>query len=443
MANNWPQVELGDVVDEITVGFVGSMAHEYVPNGIPFLRSTNILPYKLSFDDIRYISRDFHEQLNKSRLQPGDVVIVRTGKPGTATVIPDDLKESNCSDVVIVRSGKNVNPRFLAYFVNGIAAGQVNAHLVGAVQQHFNVASAKKLRLYLPSRIEQDCIADILGMLDDKIELNRRTNETLEAMAKALFKSWFVDFDPVHEKAAGRQHTGLDPATGKLFPDSFEDSPLGPIPKGWRAVRLSDQTEAIKGLSYKGSGLAEQGVPMHNLNSVCEGGGYKYEGIKYYKGEYRERHLIHPGDVIVANTEQGHDCLLLGYAAIVPRTFGESGLFSHHIYKLRILESSPLTPDYLCRLLNSPKMHELVSGFGNGTTVNMLPVAGLEQLEFVLPPKPLIDSYTDLAISIRMKQERVLAQNKTLAMTRDSLLPKLLSGELSLPTNFDISHKPQ
>src|SRR5262249_41047132 len=153
----------------------------------------------------------------------------------------------------------------------------------------------------------------------DKIQLNRRMNETLEALARALFKSWFVDFDPLRSKAEGRQSLGLDAELAGLFPDTFEDSMLGKIPKGWRVAPLGELTEAMKGLSYKGSGLTETGLPLHNLNSVYESGGYKYEGIKYYQGDYRERHILYPGDVIVANTEQGHDLLLIGYPAIVPK----------------------------------------------------------------------------------------------------------------------------
>jgi type I restriction enzyme S subunit len=287
------------------------------------------------------------------------------------------------------------------------------------------------MRLPLPSRKEQDRIADIAGALDDKIELNRRMNETLEAMARALFQSWFIDFDPVHAKAARRQPDGLDPATAKLFPSEFELSSVGRIPKGWKVGKLSDHVEAMKGLSYKGEGLAEAGtgIPLHNLNSVYEGGGYKFSGIKWYTGEYKERHLIRPGDLIVANTEQGHDCLLLGYAAIVPEVFGEPAIFSHHLYRLRVRDDSPVTVDYLCRMLNSPQMHDLVSGYGNGTTVNMLPADGLQVPEFVVPPPQLIQRYSEYAESVRKRCERFVVENQDLANTRDTLLPRLLSGD--------------
>ncbi|MBN1591046.1 MAG: restriction endonuclease subunit S, partial [Pirellulales bacterium] len=204
MAGEWREVILEDVADEITVGHVGTMASEYVGTGIPFLRSLNIEPFRINKTDIRYITPEFHARLKKSTLRPGDVVIVRTGKPGATAVIPDWLTEANCSDLVIVRPGRELDRRFLAYFVNGVAQQHVASQLVGAVQQHFNVGSARQMRLLLPPIGEQKAIAHVLGTLDDKIELNRRMNETLEAMARAIFKSWFVDFDPVRAKAAGR-----------------------------------------------------------------------------------------------------------------------------------------------------------------------------------------------------------------------------------------------
>jgi type I restriction enzyme S subunit len=304
----------------------------------------------------------------------------------------------------------------------------------------------KLLLLPIPPRDTQTRIQSILTEFDDKIELNRRMNETLESLARRLFKSWFVDFDPVHAKASvRRQHPTwdnprvsrealpkLNPKIAELFPNEFEESTLGPIPKGWKIAKLKDHTEAVKGLSYKGSGLSDVGVPMHNLNSVIEGGGYKFHGIKYYTGEYKDRHIISPGEVIVANTEQGHDCLLLGYSAIVPPRFGDFGLFSHHTYRQRIRPDSPITVDYLSRLLNSPRMHDLVSGYGNGTTVNMLPIAGVEQPEFVVPMKQIVDAYSRLAADIRQREDGIITENHELAKTRDRLLPALLSGSLSL-----------
>ena len=638
----WQQVLLGDIASEVTVGHVGPMASEYVLSGIPFLRSQDVEPFRIRTDSLKFISQDFHYRLKKSALSPGDVVIVRTGKPGAAAVIPANIPISNCSDLVIVRPGPNLDSSFLAYYINSVATHHVSAHLVGAVQQHFNVGSARQLTMELPSLPEQRAIAHILGTLDDKIELNRRMNETLEEMARALFKSWFVDFDPVHAKATLKQHavnqapregdsakaqatdaarsgitpplrgsrqdkgaspqasrwgditrlyspqtlqkaqalqqnqtdaegliwhhlrnkqldgykfrrqqpigpyivdfaclsrkvlieldggqhaertaydkqrdeflreqgyrllrfwnnevfencfgvlesiytalrhhppleegskdashsgrefpppqqptpSGLAAATppqrgsdwtverarayldsmdadiAALFPDSFVDSELGPIPAGWEVLPLAECIDVARGLSYKGSKLSANGLPMHNLNSIYEGGGYKQEGLKYYEGDFKSRHTVHPGDVIVANTEQGHDRLLIGYAAIVPKHCGEKSLFSHHIYRIRQRNPASLTPDYICRLLNTRGLHDIVSGYATGTTVNMLPIDALQLPQIVVPYEPVLAAFGAVARVARERQEKIVEEVHTLTDLRDTLLPKLVSGEL-------------
>ena len=160
------------------------MAHEYVDDGVPFLRSQNVTVAGIDPTDIRFISRDFHSRLAKSALQKGDVVVVRTGRPGTAAVVGAAFDGANCADLVIIRPGNLVNPRFLAGFINSVARGHIAAHLVGAVQQHFNVGSARTIELGLPSPEEQSAIADVLGALDDKIESNGRAADLLESIVR-------------------------------------------------------------------------------------------------------------------------------------------------------------------------------------------------------------------------------------------------------------------
>src|SRR5690606_29658706 len=143
---------------ELTVGFVGTMTNEYVEDGIPFLRSKNIAPFSINYDDLKFISDRFHKKIKKSTLHTGDVVIVRTGKPGTACVIPPKLNNSNCSDLVIVRPGPKLDSHYFSYFMNSLGGNHVSAHLVGAVQQHFNVKSAKDMLLTLPPLPEQKAI---------------------------------------------------------------------------------------------------------------------------------------------------------------------------------------------------------------------------------------------------------------------------------------------
>ena len=264
MTHRWEDVLLEEVSDDITVGYVGPMADQYIQAGIPFLRSLNVDPFRVNTNDIKYISNDFHRRISKSSLRPGDVVIVRTGKPGACAVIPDWLENANCSDLVVVRAGNKVRPSYLCYVINSSASHHIDAYTVGAVQQHFNVGSARKIRFRLPSIAEQDRILSVLGALDDKIDLNQRMNETLEAMARAIFKDWFVDFGPVRAKAEGRPPY-LAPELWSLFPDAFDDEDK---PAGWGERRIGDILELRYGKALTATKRIDGEVPVYGSGGI-------------------------------------------------------------------------------------------------------------------------------------------------------------------------------
>ena len=452
MKTDWPETSLGDECDLLTGFPFKSAQYTDDPGGIRLVRGDNVVQGRLRWDAVKRWPANATNGLEQYQLQQNDVVLamdrpwIEAGLKYSA-ISTHDLPALLVQRVSRLRGGSTLDTRFLKYLVGSAEfTNHVLSVQTGTAIPHISAQQIKSFTFQRPPVSAQRRIADILGTLDDKIELNRRMNETLEAMARRLFKSWFVDFDPVHAKAAlRRQHpklsnadlsrralTNLDPKIAELFPDSFEDSAIGRVPMGWPIARLCEHTEAQKGLSYKGSGLSDAGLPLHNLNSVLEGGGYKFEGIKFYTSEFKERHLVHPGEVIVANTEQGHDCLLLGHAAIIPDSFGDEGLFSHHVYRLRIRAGSLLKPDFLCRLLNSQRVHDLVSGYGNGTTVNMLPIDGVEQPQFAVPPQKFILAFDGLAANVRAREIRFVDENRRLAKTRDLLLPRLLAGQLTI-----------
>ena len=344
---------------------------------------------------------------------PG-VVIGRSGSLGGGQFVEHDFWPLNTT--LWVKDFKGNDPRFCYYLLKSIDLAQFN---VGSGVPTLNRNHIHPFPVFLPPLPTQRAIAHILGTLDDKIELNRRMNETLEGMARALFQSWFVDFEPVRAKMEGwwrrgESLPGLPADLYDLFPDRLVDSDLGEVPEGWGVKALRYCIHVERGLSYKGSGLSSAGVPMHNLNSVYEGGGYKDDGIKYYKGDFQERHVTQPGDVLVANTEQGHDRLLIGFAAVVPRRFGDRGLFSHHLYRVRPKGGSGLSASFVCQLLNTKALHDIVSGYATGTTVNMLPVDALRIPPIVTPPVQLVTTYNAIAEVARARQEQFIEESRSL-----------------------------
>ena len=390
-------------------------------------------------------------EISNCSLFAGDVVITKDSEThddiGVPALVREDIPNLVCGyHLAILRpSSSELDGAYLFYALStSEVQRQFHSYANGITRFGLRKADIGLVEIPLPPLPTQQAIAHILGTLDDKIELNRRMTETLEAMARALFKSWFVDFEPVRAKMEGRWRRGeslpgLPADLYDLFPDRLVHSELGEVPEGWEVRGLGECIDVDRGLSYKGSGLSSRGVPMHNLNSIYEGGGYKDDGIKYYTGDYQPRHVVGPGEVVVANTEQGHDRLLIGYAAIVPKRFGEFGLFSHHIYHLRHKSSLGLTHEYICQLLNTKVMHDAVSGYATGTTVNMLPIDALRIPEIVVPPIQLVTAFSTTAEATRNRREQFIEESRALAAQRDVLLPGLVSGEVGVGTNGEIS----
>ena len=313
LPNGWRYSLLGTLVDSRGISYGVVQPGSHTANGVPIVRVNNLKGGRIVSDDVLHISQEIERKYERTRLRGGEVLLSLVGSLGECAIVPSELAGWNVARAVgVIPIREDVDARWIAICPRSATIQHyIRIWATTTVQATFNLRDVANLPIPMPPAAVRERIVEIVSSLDDKIDLNRRMNETLEAIARAIFKSWFVDFDPVHAKAAlRRQHPklsnaelsrralpNLDPTIAELFPDSFEESPLGPIPAAWGIARLSDQVQAMKGLSYKGSGLSEFGMPLHNLNSVLEGGEYKYEGIKYYSGEYKDRHILHPGDL--------------------------------------------------------------------------------------------------------------------------------------------------
>ena len=400
----WKEIAFSKVLEDesISYGIVQPGPH-VKKEGIPIVRVQNIKNGKIIPDDIKKVHKDIESSYLRTRLKGGELLITLVGSIGECAFATNDYIGWNVARAVGVARIKNTfSKEFIRYcFATEELKYQLYGNTNDTVQPTLNLKELKSLKLLIPEIEEQRAIASVLSSLDDKIDLLHRQNRTLEEMAETLFRQWFVV-------------------------EASEE---------WEWHKLGEFVEAMRGLSYKGAGLAnkENGIPMHNLNSVFEGGGYKYEGIKYYSGDYKERHLTQPGDIIITNTEQGHEMLLIGYPAIVPKFYGEIGIFSQHIYKLK-LTNDKLTKPYLYYLLMTNDVREQITGATNGSTVNMLSKDGIEWAKFRFPPKSLIRKFTEFVIPIHEKEEENQTQIRTLEKLRDTLLPKLMSGEVRIKT---------
>lgn len=404
-------------------------------DGYPYVAIPQLRAGRIDLSDVRRISQEhFTEWTRKARPQGNDIILSRRCNPGETAHVPPDLEFAVGQNLVLLRAdGKRVYPQFLRWLARGPDWwSQIGKFLnVGAVFDSLRCADVPHFELKIPPRREQHAIAHILGTVDNKIELNRRMNETLEAMARALFKSWFVDFDPVHAKAE-RRDPGLPQPLADLFPDSFEDSELGEIPRGWTIVRINELAAVERGLSYKGEGLVDHdGLPMINLGCFGGNGVFKTESIKRYTGEYKHRHLVEAGDVVIANTDMTQRRMVLGSPALVPEVNGERRfLFTHHTFALRFKPSTQIWRKYLYFMLLQPRFREIAEGFATGTTVLALPTDGVLSYAMVTPSDSVHEAFASLAGPWLTIVETYREQMQSLTALRDALLPKLVSGDL-------------
>jgi type I restriction enzyme S subunit len=220
-----------------------------------------------------------------------------------------------------------------------------------------------------------------------------------------------------------------------LFPDSFEDSELGEIPSGWEMETLGEILDVDKGVSYKGDFLSDtEGLPMVNLGCFAGGGSFRAEKMKFYAGEYRERHLASAGDLLVANTDMTQNRIILGAPIIVPSWRGrDKFLFSHHTFAIRFRRSKSAFTRFIYFTLLKPSFRQVAAGHATGTTVLALPKDGITDYQTVIPPAGLLNVFAAKVEALYQKCQSLTEQCELLAKTRDALLPKLISGEIRIP----------
>ena len=379
-----------------------------------------------------------NDELRRFGVDPGDLLFARRslvaeGAGKCSVVLRTDEPTVFESSIIRARPDVRLADSLFLYYVFSSPFGRYS---LGTILRQVAVSGITgrdlvDVELPLPPLAEQRAIAHILATLDDKIELNRRMNETLEAVARAIFKSWFVDFDPVRAKAEGRD-TGLPRHIADLFPDRFEPSELGEIPAGWEATSLGRLATVDRGLSYKGKFLADDsGHLMINLGCFIGHGKFAAERIKRYTGDFKERHLVTPGDLVVANTDMTQKRVVLGSPAIVPDLFDEAELlFTHHVFALRFSRETRRWRGYVYFALLRPEFREIAEGYATGTTVLALPKDGLLNYPVCLPGEAVREQFDAMVGRLLDRKRCTIIESGALAELRDVLLPKLISGEV-------------
>ena len=367
---------------------------------------------------------DFTKWTRRVTPKPGDVVFSYETKLGEAAIIPEGLRCCLGRRMGLMRPDpRKLDSHFLLFYYLGPEFQEVirERTIYGSTVERLALIEFPQFPLRIPPLAEQKAIASILGAMDDKIELNRRMNATLEGMARALFQSWFVDFDPVRAKLDGRKPEGLDKATAALFPDAFEESSLGPVPKGWEVKPLSELCQLGRGASPRPINDYMNGeVPWVKIaDATAAGGPFLYETREKVKKAGAEKSVaVAPGDLILSNSAtcgvpmfvELHGCIHDGW-----------------LYFKNLRSISKL---YLFHVLI--ELAEHLVHIADGSVQKNLNTNLVGQQNVLVPPKEIADAFDAQATVWFSKMRQNGLESRTLANLRDTLLPKLLSGELNV-----------
>ena len=362
---------------------------------------------------------DYDAWMRRGLPQAGDVLITTEAPLGEVAQL-DDRKVALAQRLICLRADPSLlENRFLNYLLQSSEVQQeLRARATGTTVLGIKQSELRRVALCFPPLGEQRAIAQVLGALDDKIELNRRMNETLEEMARALFQSWFVDFDPVRAKMEGRQPYGMDAATASLFPDCFEESDLGPIPRGWQAGVLGDVAESPR-RTIKPEAIPAD-TPYFGLEHMPRGSialtdWGKAEKVTSGKFQFEE------GEILFGKLRPYFH--KVGVAPV-------SGVCSTDI--LVVIPKARPFFSFVLGHASSSALIEHANATSTGTRMPRTKWKDLALFGVALPPTEIVERYGDVVGPLLAKIKQSIHESHTLEATRDALLPKLLSGEIRI-----------
>jgi type I restriction enzyme S subunit len=398
MANGWTDTTLGELCDRgqarIQTGPFGSQLHsyDYQPTGVPVVPTEGIGRRRLRDEDIPRVSEEVANRLSRHKLKAGDILFARRGAQATGLSALVEARHAGwlCgTGAILLRlEAPDVDATFLSFVLSSdVAISWLKAHAVGAVMPNLNEGVLRRLPLRLPTPAEQRTIASVLGALDDKIELNRRMNETLEALARALFQNWFVD-----ATQAG-------------------------LPKGWRESTVDEDFNLTMGQSPPGESYNEtgDGIPFYQGRTDF---GFRYPTARVFCTA--PTRFANAGDTLVSVRAPVGSVNMAAEKCSVGRGVAsvrhKSGSRSYTYYFMRSIES------------------DFAKFEADGTVFGSINKADFHAIKRAAPPPEIVEAFEKLLFPIDQRIENNENESRTLAALRDALLPKLLSGELRLPS---------
>lgn len=399
----WKEVRLGDVCSKIGSGATPSGGKEAYKGGdYHLIRSQNVLDFAFSKDGLASINDEQANKLKNVEIIQGDVLLNITGDSvARCCIVPSEILPARVNQhVAIIRPRKEeLDNHYLLYYLQHYKRQLLQIASAGATRNAITKAMIENLILPCPKSLDnQRRIASILSSLDRKIELNNKINADLEEMAQAIFKNWFVDFEPFKN--------------GK-----FVDSELGMIPEGWKVGSPYEYVKVVYGAPYKSAKFNDngEGLPLIRIRDLKDCNPQFYTPEILPQTEY-----VNMGDIVA-----GMD------AEFVPHIWkGNTGLLNQRVCKLMPQQTS--ISNLFVLYLMKPEL-EFVQSYKTGTTVSHLGKADIDKFVVVLPPLKVVEECSKILDSILQRIKNISAESRNLSLLRDTLLPRLMSGELEVP----------
>jgi type I restriction enzyme S subunit len=395
--------------------------------GMPLIATNCIDPGSLypRYETSRFVSEDTYRTWFRAHPLPGDILFVCKGSPGRTSLCPSPVDFCIAQDMVAVRADPTkIAPKYLfAALRSSLVQSQINNLHVGTMIPHFKKGDFGKLRIPVPDPDAQIEIGDFYFEVSTRIAILRETNATLGTIAQALFKSWFVDFDPVRAKQQGIAPAGMDEATAALFPDSFQDSTLGLMPKGWRGGTLNDLAD-LNSQSWSGRHHPER-IRYLDLANVKDNEVAAVAEFAFDDAPSRARRVVRSGDTIVGTVRPGNR----SYAFIhepLPDLTASTGFA---VLSPKVVDNTAFV--YLAATQDISIEH--LSHVADGGAYPAVRPDVVSALACVVPSDEILRTFNALTWPLLVKVSANQQQAETLATLRDSLLPRLISGQLRLP----------
>ncbi|MBJ6749877.1 restriction endonuclease subunit S [Geomonas anaerohicana] len=418
LPTGWTWTVLDSLVDHnrgICYGIVQPGSHH--ADGVPMVNTGDVFDGHVNKLVSFKVAQSIHQKFKRSTLKGGELLITLVGANfGRVAIAPHTYAGFNCSRAVGVVP-VNVDAQYVMFALRSpISRRFMDDHANTTAQPTFNLKDVAAIPIPLPPESERRRISEFLVDLDDRIALLRETNTTLESIAQAMFKSWFMDFDPVRAKQEGREPEGMEADTAALFPDSFEESELGLVPKGWRIDSIYAAAQVIYGAPFASSKFNSEGVgkPLIRIRDL------KGETPRVFTQEVHPKgYLVKPGDIVV-----GMDGEFRAYL-----WGGEDAWLNQRVCVFT--PSSEFPPAFVHRSIIP--ILAAVEASETATTVIHLGKNDIDRFRILVPDGEVLSAFGEITGPIYNKIVEQKQMARTLCGLRDTLLPRLISGQLRLP----------